>query len=360
MSALETLQAAYEDPAAIARAWREQGGLVAACVGPDVPRELVEAAGLLPVRLRGRSGQSDEADAILGPGVDAGTRGVLAALLAGHVPADFLLLGHDCDGSVRLFTSLRALHDERIPETWFVDLLHLPAETTLAYDLERLRELRDVLGRWSGRPVTDAAITDAIREANETRRLLARVAALRRGTPVLLQGSDFLAVSGACTALPAAEANRLLEQLLAEAHTPFPEPGRRVYVTGSSQDSAELYEAIEAAGALVAGEDHDWGEALADCLVNEDGDPLLALADRYQFGSALARRAGPDERAIYTAEEAEASGAELVLAWIRGGDGASSWSVPAQRRAVEELGMRYAVLDRQEAGDGRAIAEVLG
>src|SRR5262249_41803132 len=83
---------------------------------------------------------------------------------------------------------------------------------------------------------------------------------------------------------------------------------------------------------------------------DEEGDPLVALADRYHFASALARRAGPDERAIYTAEEAEAAGAQLVLAWIRSGDGASSWSVPAQRRAVEELGMRYAVLDRPEAG----------
>lgn len=290
MSALETLAGVYEDPAPILEQWR---GRVVGYAGRDVPRGLVEAAGLLPYRLRGAGVPSERADAILGPGVERPVRRVLGELLDGTAGVDFLLVSHESDGLVRLFTALRVLPDP-LPELWFLDLLHLPTETTEAYNRARLEELGGVLERWSGQPLPEKTPRPA-------EQLLEEVARLRREER--LRGSDALAVLGAGDVLPAVEYERLLAELLAEAHDPVP-ARRRVYVTGSEHVSRDLYRSLEADGVHVVGEDR-------------------------------ARIHGPNERAAATISAAKAARADYVLAWIRTGDYAFAWGLPALRRALD-------------------------
>lgn len=289
MSALDALVAAYEDPRPVLDEWR---GRVVGYAGADVPRGLVAAAGLLPFRLRGSGEPSPEADAILGPGVAAPARRILADLLDGSAGVDFLLLSHESDSLVRLFTALRALPGP-LPQLWFLDLLHLPTETTAAYNAARLEELRDVLERWSGsRPGEPREPTAELVEGVERLR--------REGR---LRGSDALAVLGAGEILPAPEYEQLLEELLAEQHDPVP-ARKRVYVTGSDQVTPDLHRSLEADGLHVVGEDR-------------------------------IRLHGTNERAAHTAREAEAAGADAVVAWIRPGDEALAWGLPALRRALD-------------------------
>jgi benzoyl-CoA reductase/2-hydroxyglutaryl-CoA dehydratase subunit BcrC/BadD/HgdB len=347
---LETLTAAYEDPGATIREWQEAGGLVVGSVGADVPHELVAAAGMLPVRLRGEGAPSPLAKEILGPRVDPGVRLVLAGLLEGRTPLDFLLVSHESDSTVRLFTSLRVLaRDEPappLPDFAIVDLLHLPTETTGAYDLDRVRELAGVVERWSGRPLTDESLRAAIAEANRTRGLLARLSGLRRATPAGLSGADALAILGAATVLAAGRYNELLAELLADLPPPRP-AARRVYVTGSAHDSTSVYRAIEADGSVVVGEDHASGEAIGDGLVDETAAPLRAIAARYHSGTALALRNDPDARAGRAAVEAEAAGADVVLSWIRTGDDPLVWGVPALQSALAAKGIPLVVLEHR-------------
>ncbi len=346
MTALETLRAHYEDPARPLRAWRDRGGRVAGYHGADVPRELLAAAGFLPFRLRGSEASSAAADRILGTGVGLPERRVLASLLEGTPELDLLVLAHGSDSAVRLFTSLRVLPEAR-PALLFLDLLHLPTETTARYDLARLRELRAALERLSGSRADDERLRAAVAEANETRRLLGSIAELRRASPPRLSGSDALAMIGAGTALPASEYNGLLAALAGEQEQ-LPEPVARLYLVGSSQPSARLYRALETAGLHVVGEDHDWGEALADGLVAEAGDPLEAIAARFHTATALARRS-TNARAAQAAREATAAGADLVVSWIRAADGALAWGIPAMRQALAAAGIPLVVFDRRSS-----------
>ncbi len=350
MTALETLRAAYEDPSAAIREWHEAGGLVVGCVGADVPHELVAAAGMLAVRLRGEGEPSPLAEAVLGPRVDPSVRLILAGLLEGRTPIDFLLVSHESDSTVRLFTSLRVLaRDEApppLPEFAIVDLLHLRTETTAAYDLDRVRELAGLLQRWAGRPLGDDSLRAAIAESNRTRELLAQLAGLRRTAPASLGGTDALAILGAATVLDARRYNELLTEFLATPGRPSVS-GRRVYLTGSAHDSAPVYQAIEAEGAVVVGEDHGSGESIGDGRVDEDLAPLAAIAAYYHSGSAQALRNDPDARAERTAAQAEAAGAEVVLSWIRTGDDPLAWGIPALERALEARGIPLAVLEHR-------------
>jgi len=302
VSALDELVAAYQSPEAPASD-------VVGYVGADVPRALIAAAGLHPLRLRGSVPITERADAILGPGVDAPARSVLAGLLEGRPRLDYLLLSHDSDATVRLFTALRMLvGTEPLPELWFLDVLHLPTETTAAYNRDRLNELRDVLGRWSGRPVSDESVAAAAEEAAKTQRLLAAVDELRRTSPPRLTGSEAFAIAGATEVPAAADANRVLEKLLADPPETRPEPSRRVFVTGSTPMGTDLFTNLEAHGLHIAGE-----------LFDRHGSSAIPAA-------------------------AEDAGADVVLAWIRAGDDARGWSLPALRAALD---LPLVILDRR-------------
>ena len=140
-------------------------------------------------------------------------------------------------------------------------------------------------------------------------------------------------------------------------------PGRRVFLLGSAHDAPDLYEALEAAGAAVVGEDHAWGALSFDGLVDEELEPLQALASRHHLGSALGRRHGSAARAARSAADAVAAGAELALAWHRAGDDALAWGLPEERRAFAANGIPLRVFRhrpyRLDDDARRELAEVV-
>jgi hypothetical protein len=258
-------------------------------VGLDVPCELIEAAGCVALRLAPVDGvDAGFADRVLGPGVDEATRLVLAGLLEGAYPIDRLVLCHDSDHTVRLYTALRRLDRE----AWFLDLLHEPRASTEAYDRARLAELAEWLG--AGDPA------DAIRAANRAREAGDRLATLRRTGAI--RGTDALALLRAGTALTAE---------LVEAARTRPAAAKTVLLHGSGHDRDDVYAALEELGASVVGETHDWGEEVLAGRVDEDGDSLGALARHYR------RR-----------PRAEPPAADVSIAWLRRGDAARAWSLP--------------------------------
>ncbi|MGB3441916.1 MAG: 2-hydroxyacyl-CoA dehydratase family protein [Actinophytocola sp.] len=323
--------------------------LVIGCVGQDVPVELVVAAGAVPVRLAGKPGADVTAgETYLGAGVDRCTRSVLTRLLAGEYGRlDRLLVSRDCEASLRLFYAVRELRrvepELGLPETYLVDVLHLPHWTTTRYNRVRFGELVTVLERWTGARLTEEAVAAAIGEYDEHRRLLRAVSALRRGAR--LTGVQALAAFGA--ALPVAEHNELLRALPASGLGVY--SGRRVFLTGSSHDNPDVYRALEEAGFVVVGEDHDWGDLLA---MRPVAAPTLdALVERYQYNGPTAARASIDDRAANTARAAVECGAELVVSYVRGNDDAPPWDFPAQAAALRAHGIPAVLVDRQEYGE---------
>lgn len=257
-------------------------------VGVDVPVELLPDA----VRLAPLDGiESSFADRVLGPGVDEPTRLILAGLLADAYDVDAVVLCHDTEHTVRLYTSLRALGRDVL----FVDLLHQLRPSTFAYNRRRLQELASQLG-------TEPAIT----EANRIRDRVARLGVLRR------QGR-----------VSSVEALACLRDPLREPQLQEP-AGKRVFMLGSGHDRPDVYAAIDERGWVVVGEDHAWGESVYAGRVDEDGDPFDALTRYY-----TPRRTSSPE------------GAELAMVWIREGDEALAWSIPRWRR---ELGIPLEVL----------------
>ncbi|MBI2756560.1 MAG: 2-hydroxyacyl-CoA dehydratase [Chloroflexi bacterium] len=332
-------------------------GPVIGYLGADIPEELILAAGARPVRVSGRPMPSMPlADRYIGGEVDAVTRSQLERILDGTYGfLDFLVIAHDTEGLVRLFYTIRELRRVEpgvtLPPFHFFDLLHLPHRTTALYNRARTRELRQVLESWTDREITDADLHATIVRCNEHRRLLGRVLELRTASPPRLTGVEALRLIGSGMVLPKTAHAALLRALL-ELCAALPRyPDRvRVFLTGSAHEWPELYQLVEAHGALVVGEDHDWGDPWYEDLVDEDADPIDALADRYQYRAPSASRSSIAARAAYLERRAAACRAQAVIAFVRAGDEAPAWDFPRQRMALDRHGIPSLLVDRVPYG----------
>ena len=115
--------------------------------------------------------------------------------------------------------------------------------------------------------------------------------------------------------------------------------GVRVFASGSSAEDASLYQAIESAGALVVGEDHDFGYCSFEQLVPETDDPLDGIAQAYGGGAPAASWGAIAARAEYTLRCACCSGAEAVLSVLFDHDEALVGPAGGSRQALAEVGI---------------------
>lgn len=335
---LAPLRAAYFAPWNIAEQWRARGGKVAGVLGWTVPRELIVAAGMLPIRLSALRVNAPGAPrprplpeglaALLAPGPAR----VLQALLGGSLDwIDALVIGRDSEAHTKLFYVLRELTREgkRLPEIAFFDLLRLPNRTSARYNRLRARELGSTLARWAGRPVGPDEVRRALEEAAATSAALRRLAALRAEVPPRLAGSDSLVVCGAAQVLPGPQLRSALGGLPPDGGASR-EPGPRVYVTGSGQDDPWVYERLEEPGLAIVGEDHEWGP---DVVPDPEPapDPIDAVVDRYHLAPGAAARGSIEVRAGRAAWAARRLGADAVLQIIFEHDEAPGWELPRLR-----------------------------
>ncbi|MBF0673122.1 MAG: 2-hydroxyacyl-CoA dehydratase [Salinibacterium sp.] len=329
---------------------------VVGTVGQDVPVEIIDAAGAVALRLRGNPAWlTESADRYLGKGLDPAMRSLMEGILDGAFGRlDAIVISSDCDASQRLFYVLREMRrvtpEIAVPPVYLVDILHLPRESTARYNRVRVRQLLEVLERWTGNRVSDAGLEHAVIAHNRRRELQRAVMELRRSPEPRLSGVDALAVFAAADRMAGERYAGCLESLVAGGDELGPRPGTRIFVTGSTHDSPDVYRAIEAHGATIVGENHDRGELLAerDVAPARDLESLLdAIADRYQYSGPTAQRGSIAARAEHTAEGIRRTGAELLLSYVRVMDEAPLWDFAAQRAAAS---VPSAVVVRQPYG----------
>ena len=340
------------DPAAATASWRAEGGRVVGVVGTDVPLELLDAAGIRAVPIVGNPrGSTELADRWCEPQLDVLARSRLQRILDGSYGfVQRLLVCHDSEASLRVFYYLREIARLEpvlaLPPLRFFDFVHLPHRTSTIWNRRRVEELRVWLGEWIGRTVDDDELHDAIVARNECRRLLAEIDTRRRG--LRITGTELVRLVAAQQVLAPADRVALLEHVLAEE--PVERQGARLFLSGSSHDTADVYELLESRGAVVVGEDHDGGARAFDGEVAEDAEPLDALVAHYQLGPSAVSKSSIEERTAYTVARARAAGADAAVIWLRRGDEGPAWDAPHQRAALTDAGIPTLVLDRQPYG----------
>ena len=284
-------------------AWKKAGRKVVGYTCSYVPGEIFQAAGILPVRLRGIGTTSLQiGDAFFGPYICSFPKCLLQ--LAGEGRFDFLhgaVITPGCDSMRRLDECWRKAGDDHpgiVPDFfYYFDVPHKTEPHGLAWFEEEIRRLIDAVATHFGTPITTAGLRDAIALFNRGRRLLARMEILRAADDNDISGTEAFAATVAGTVMPREDYTEALAHWLDEVEARQgerpPDKRKRLMVLGSISDDMDLIQMIEADGrVVVAAENLCFGVRFAGHDIDTDGDPVAALARGYLERSICPRMFG--------------------------------------------------------------------
>ena len=313
---------------------------------PSVPVEIVRAAGLRPVVMRGGEAPTAAADAYLEPRIfPSRLRQLVDAALTGRLAdAACIVIPRTSDADYKCFLYLRELVRRGVisalPPVVLFDLLQSEGAQVREYDASRTKALVGELGALSGSPPSSDDLREEIVRTNSARAAARRLAALRRAAP-RVAGAEVLPLLAAFwNTAPdeyVAMANRAADDIAVQA----PLPGPRVELMGAPVDGAHLHAAIESHGAVVVAEAGPYGSEAAGDDVASDGDPVLALADRYRTDPTGARA---PVGAVRRWTERALDGVDAVVVSLPPDDTVFGWDYPALRDRLGARGIPHACL----------------
>ncbi len=272
-----------------ARKWKEAapGRRVVAFMPIYVPRELIHAAGMLPLGILG-AGENLEVihgDAYYQSYICRIPRSTLELGITGRLGfVDGFLFPSICD-VIRNLSGIWKLLFPNVYVRYFDVPQNFADGVGGEYYVRELEELKEGLEKLGGRKITDEALREAIALHNENRRLTREVYASRARTPWLAPASEVYLLMRAGMVLPVEEHSQLLRDYLA-AIAAEPRPRRdncRVVLNGvfCEQPPLNLIKAIEMSGCYVVDDDFTLVNRWLLQDVPLDGDPLRQLASAF-------------------------------------------------------------------------------
>lgn len=301
---------------------RHPGALAIGYLPIYVPRPLVEAMGCLPVAI---FGGGDELEIIRGDSYFQSyichiPRSTVELGLAGHLDVlDGMVFPSICDVIRNLSGMWRMLFPDR-----YVAYLDVPQNFTPglggAFYVEAMREIAAGLAARGARPLEPAALRTAIRDENARRQALESLDAIRRKEPWRLRASEAYLIVRAGAGLTASEHRALIDEAREGAmlRNARPVDNARVVLRGAfcEQPPLDLIRTLEKAGCDIVDDDFQLGLRMIErpIPVDEDGDPLEALANAFLTGAATASRyIGDDEKGGALIARVRDSGADGVV-----------------------------------------------
>lgn len=271
---------------------KDEGKKVVGCLCSYFPRELVLAAGAIPVGLCGTTAEPIEAaEKVLPVDQCPMVKATYGRAISNTCPifplADCIVGETTCDGRKKMYELLA----REIP-MHIMDLPQKPDEPAAAVHwMEEVKKLKDFLGRQLGVEITDDNLRAAIKQVNRERRLMKEIFSCRKHHPTPVMGTDLVGLTTEFQyTVDRNEYERKLGALLRELRgrierkefacgTERP----RVLWTGlgNSLGCDKVLRLVEECGGVVVCQEGCGGVTREDNLVDESKDPLEALAERY-------------------------------------------------------------------------------
>lgn len=354
-SAFATLYDIYQNREKYLLEFKEQGGKVVGQMGADVPDEIIMAAGMLPVRVYADPDKELKYTEIyLERAFEPSIRATFEKVVDGTYAKlfDYLAVSHTSDFELRMWLYLREMRrSERqmnLPPVEFVDWLWARRRLYQEENKEVVKRFRETVEKWVAHPITDDEIKAAAAVCNDDRNALHQIAALRRAQKPRVNGSEAAVITGSSFFMDRAAHAKLVRQIALDVQG-WPElEGHRVFVTGTAQESTDLYDAIEACGCVVVGEDHNWGDRAFDRDTRTDIDPVRAIVDRYMLRQISTCKAPVAERTKSLFNAVASCVADGVIFYLHEHDESASWDYPEQKKALEETGVKTVAFFRQQ------------
>jgi benzoyl-CoA reductase subunit C len=287
-----------------------------------VPREIIHAAGMLPVGILGGGDQLEviQGDAYYQSYICRIPRSTIELGLTGRLDClDGMLFPSICDVIRNLSGMWQILFKDK-----YVRYIDVPQnyedEIGGKFYMEEMQVLREDLAKLGGKPITDAAINASVAVYNENRAALRELYAYRAAKPWQAPSSEVYLVQRAGMILPPEEHTQLVRDYIA-ATDAVPRPKRdnaRVVINGTfcEQPPLTLIKAIEMAGCYVVEDDFMLvGRWLLD-HVPSDGEPLRELSRAFLHRSATTAAKYDqtrEQKGVFLMKQVRTMGAEGVI-----------------------------------------------
>ena len=262
-----------------------------------VPREIIHAAGMLPLGIVGGGDQLEviHGDAYYQSYICRIPRSTIELGVSGRLDfVDGMLFPSICD-VIRNLSGMWKMMFPNVYSRYFDVPQNYRDDIGGNYYAQELAELRDALGELRGAPVTDEALRASIVAYNENRRLVRELYDYRIAQPWQAPAAEVYLMMRAGLVLPVEQHTELLRDYLAAARA-VERPRRdncRVVVTGvfCEQPPLNLIKSLELAGCYVVDDDLLLVTRWLTADVPTDGDPLrnLALAFLHHSESTAAK-----------------------------------------------------------------------
>lgn len=266
-----------------ARSWKERtGGKVIGHLLPDVPEEIIHAAGALPLAIEGGSVHGSRAQAHIPAytcnhamgAVEMGLRGDLDVL-------DGIVIPYTCD-TTRNLSHIWARLFPRIPAEFVRLPKRLDFAGARAYLRQEFSRLLTSIAQITGRSPGAAELRQSITLYNISRSLLRRAYEKKIGrAPGWTEQRLHMLLSSALRA-PREEHIRWMESLPWDAEPVGEQDGKiPIYARGKIWDPPEIPEMMDRLGLQVVKDEMVTGFRAVEHDVSTDGDPLDALAQQH-------------------------------------------------------------------------------
>ncbi|HEX2964808.1 MAG TPA: 2-hydroxyacyl-CoA dehydratase family protein [Syntrophorhabdaceae bacterium] len=345
MGPLDEIKQLYEHRDLAARDWKSKGGKVVGYISDDVPEELILSAGFFPFRMSGDPYESTaEADKYCEYFLDPSVRSILSMLLMGKYNfLDYMIIPHHSDAVLKLYHELWWIHKINplivFPQIHLFDVLHTTFLNSAYYVRRQLADLKTCLEQWSGKMIDLDALSRSIQVVNNNRSLLKRISDLRKRDDIRISGVEALQITGTSCFMMKEDHSKLLTNILNGAETLPVKTGVRVFIEGSDLDNTQFYDLIESSGAVIVGEDSNWGDRYSEDPVDENAEPMEALAERYHIRPSRLRTQSSEQRVKYCSTKTNQAKAQGVIFYLLEWDPAVAWDQPDQKKDLAEKGI---------------------
>jgi benzoyl-CoA reductase subunit C len=288
---MERVQSLHDDLALHAvRSWKEAvpGRKAVGHMPIYVPRELIHAAGMLPVGIVGAGDRLEiiRGDAYFQSYICHIPRSTVELALAGRLDVlDGMLFPSICD----VIRNLSGMWNILFPDRYvrYVDVpQNLDRNTGGLYWRRELERLRDDFARLTGRPIGDESLRGSIGVYNENRSAIRELYRARSRQPWFFPTSELYLMLRAGNVLPPEEHTSLLREYLRMAPLQTDRRERdqsRIVLVGMfcEQPPLGLLLTLERAGCWVVDDDLLIGLRWITNEISSEGDPLQALVDAF-------------------------------------------------------------------------------
>jgi benzoyl-CoA reductase subunit C len=328
---VDRCQALYDDLYFnAARDWKkaEEGRKVIGYLPVYIPRELIHAAGMLPLGIMGGGDNLEviHGDAYYQSYICRIPRSTIELGVSGRLDfVDGMLFPSICDVIRNLSGMWKMLFPEVYSKYFDVPQTYKD-EIGGTFYIGEMREFLHDLEGIAGRKITDDDIRKSIEVYNENRRLVGELYKFRAQKPWQAPASEAYLVIRAGLLLPVEEHSELLRQYIAaaKAETRPIKDNSRVVVTGMfcEQPPLNLIKSLELSGCYVVDDDFMLVSRWLIGDVATSGDPVRNLSQAFLHHSmSTAAKYEPNqaEKGQFLVRSVKATGAEDAAECAEGG-----------------------------------------